>query len=1199
MGRTISVSCVDDTIIEVVERGAQGIDGVPDLEYLAPVRGNDDRYPDWVEQAYFAGDRVQHNVAGIKQLRCLVDIPSKPFDLADWVMFGTEQLDDRLDTHTTTADRVIIDPLLVTEAYKDANTVHEFLDISSSMNGGNYHLETLNAGLYDPMLTGAFDIGNLVWTEIGTIQVDGVANINGSYHINYAGDTGESLSEGDAIYITDQVTLPVDESEVEDSDTYTLDTIVDTTHLIVNKPILRSPFNPYDSDFKIYKLTYTQRRATDDMYVTFTGQGQIGYPFQKTVVQPNQIARSTQVGPAIVWSIDVPADRPVYYGVVEDEVTQLRPQGLFAKHATTDNGLELTQFMSYNFAGIRYRIAPTPANFPFLLENHPVQNVHIVSNQVNYDLSAYPNSYVIVNHQGISNDIVVLYGEVGTNPSFGEDKPEFIDIAHVNMDDSGVIISVVDSFWAVGNGSYENKVSATSKIHYGCTVFDNGLATTPPEPTRYSIESGSITTSYNETLDYTSTPEITVVSLWPDGDHRTGLLRRDFRWYDPTATIPDPQEPNATHALIPFGSFSVDFIYIYQKPDNSQGNFRDFYIVKGDRLYTSVELVQGVEILSVDPTNESNIGYLPIAALVQYGSTDAGFHNIIDIRTYVSGESISIVTPEFLEDLSAKTQFRSANNVAGFWGYNINVRQGDPVPQGWTLDTTLGGSISVVTDPLGGESLQVIDGSVGSVAEMSRDVLGIDIQDAYLNGYAFNTTVYPYTSSAVDPSSVQMGWGWEANNDPTSRPFYNFLNSARVILDTQAEWSNTGSLQWSFEASGFQDFQSSPRYFGASEAMNDSSVAVYKGSAGGGNIALILNYQIRNGHPSLPPKQEKLITYIQGTSGVNMFDPHTIRIDRNGNQIEVYLDNVLRTVDNSTWSSEPMLIGTFSNADDGQGASGYLYDVSVTDATTKLFWPIADNTVDVSSVVIDPLFPQVVTGSIAVYSQLDWNRLDGVAKSLGFDTTTDGVNTTIILERSVGQLSITFAEVGFFNINVNVVSSPDPDNFSDWGNASIEFITPSGIVVTDPAWTDIPWTNNVPLENKVAVNTSVDANIGKESYFKNIGLTVNRDSNLIVTNVSDFSLNNIYNLTGDRDWTVQLPSAETIANQTVSINMYTAKEHTLTITRDELLGGDVLINDRAELSITVPAGSHQFVITSLNTIYSGIAIPYRIAPRSI
>lgn len=184
------------------------------------------------------------------------------------------------------------------DTYKRAVTVQYGIEIASRTAGNRYHRDITNAGLFSPLSPSNMVASNFDYEELGILQkVISDDNINGSYHITFT-QTG-TVSVGDAIYIVDGTIN--DGEEPEDNDCYCVKEIRGNGHIILNRPILTSLPSEYPDGHRIYTFTYNTVLVENNDFITFEGEGWVGYPFVNPIermryVTPNDAADADKLG---------------------------------------------------------------------------------------------------------------------------------------------------------------------------------------------------------------------------------------------------------------------------------------------------------------------------------------------------------------------------------------------------------------------------------------------------------------------------------------------------------------------------------------------------------------------------------------------------------------------------------------------------------------------------------------------------------------------------------------------------------------------------------------------------------------------------------------------------------------------------------------------------------------------------------------
>lgn len=1035
--------------------------------------------------------------------------------------------------------------------------------------GGTYLLDNTDVSLYEPVFSSRLNQNGLfTYTELGdVISVNG-GNVNGSFHVELS-SFGSSVSTGDAIYISN---TPVTDIAPEDnSDTFIVVSTDNSSEIIVNKPILKGTSGYPDSDgYKAYKFTFIQDTVYDDDYIKISGQGYAGYPLPFGVYQPDQIVRAAKLGQQTVWTRDRQQDRPNYYGLEADSSTKERPTGLWSK-GSADNTV-VAESYSYVFDGLRQNFTGIPNNRAVELQNYPVQNVFVATNQGDYDLTEYPNSYTIknfpiTNFNGSSYDLVILYGGVGTDPQFSQ-RPEFIPACKVCMDDAGVIRSVQDTVWVLDNGGYETKTAALPQVSVGLDLIDNGLSVIP-ENTQYTFTPSSVITGYLEQVDTIYPDNLSVTELWPDGDdRRKGFLSRDGRWYDESGTIPDTDEPNPKHALIPFGEFGVDFLYAYEK----SGSFYDYLVVKGSKLYNASELVTGVTIEGIREISQN--GYIPVAALVQLGSGDRGFHNIVDIKGKEAGSVINITTEEFLKDLSSKTQFRTERNLLSKVIYNSALQGGDPVGQGWTKSTVSSNILEPVPDPDDGtttlkmETSNIVDNSIDRILVRSN------VEDLYENGGNIPIRVKPSTS--VNDVSGEWRFRQVLTDDPrATETFFLFPEANPQIPEVPFATHDTNAPPMTITSTGEVSFKVervNADTFGTilSGLSNKFSIAQFSGSI-----------------------FDVFVDGIQVSSGLgwsfNAFDVgKTVTFRRVGNVVQYLVDGVLKASDTAP-DADDWVLTTIGAKDLGSGSyEDYLTVMGISDlqiketsvatpriyqmATRKsefspnvpadgdfiiqnyapFFWKakvsgdyppwdeaktdyVLNDIVNYAGSIYKLILAAPPVGNPPPSEPTFWEDITDISSTAMYvNWSKDATETTLKLISDTGDSVITFPnQVGYFDIDIDISKTSS----GDWGLCNFTVTPPSGAVdsqtISGIDWKYSGFTDESEYSSIDVSNGFEDKQAGRLCFLKLSETAIFRTPPTINLTASDFILNNIYVAEGRRDWTFVLPP---FSNQLDEVN---------------------------------------------------------------
>lgn len=977
-----------------------------------------------------------------------------------------------------------------------------------SSGGGTYYFDDVDVNLYEPVFSSRIlrsEPDQFTYTEIGTLKSVSGGNENGSFHIELEGFL-DTLSEGDAVYITN--TPPTNDEPEDNSDTYVVVSSDNASEFIVNKPILKGVSGYPDSDnFKAYRFTYVQVRVYNDDYVTTTGQGYAGYPLPFGIYQPGQKIRATKLGNQTLWSADRQQDRPNYYGLESDPATKQRPTNLWSKGAADDT--VVAEGYPYIYDGLRQNFVGIPNNRAVVLQNHPVQNVFIATNQENYSLSDYPNSYVIKNYpvtnfNGSSYDLVVLFGGVGTDPQFSQ-RPEFQPACKVCMDAGGVIQTVQDTVWVLDNGGFETKSAAIPEVLSGLDVVDNGLSPAPLA-TQYTLTDSSVVTGYLEQVETIYPDNISVTDLWEDGDDRRySVLRRDGRWYDESAVIPDPNETNPKHALIPFGSFSVDFLYVYEK----NGSYYDYLVVKGNTLYNAFDLVEGIPILPIRETARN--GYIPVSALVQLGSGNRGYHNTFDIKGKDSGDRISITTQEFLEDLSAKAQFRTESNTVNIAQYSPVLQEGVPEPQGWSVTSSGSDTLEPQIDPFDGGSSLYINQVGNTLQFIEREPLRERLERLYEFGGQRNFTVRPLSDSV---KAGEVGMRVLANDDPraTQTVFFTPPNNGSGSIPTTYALHDQGGVTVKGDG-GYIEWthkNASPNSGGAIFNSSDNS------------FQLKIQYA------------DFLVLVIDGVEiNANQWalDQNdvgkVIRVQRVGNVVEFYKDNV-KIAQNTLGSAPDWVIDRlFANEIlELDSRSLAISDLSFKESTSS---NVKTYQMRTKLNRFEPNVPSDGNFDIISYNPSDWKAditEPGIAEQafrLQWETD-NSTFTEFDLLSDAGNQSLTFAEVGgYFSVKIKHY----PQNSGSWGLVDITIIPPSG-EENAQSLLGVDWNYSgytaFDLASWLRVGSNVELGTGgQEFYLRDYEEVTFTASSTINLTAQDFALGNIFFIEGDRDWNIVVP----------------------------------------------------------------------------
>ena len=1175
-----------ETVVEIVERGRQGEKGE---------RGTDGVVSEWDPTlTYFElNQKVSYldNIYNLDTPPSDVGVP--PLDNPLWSPLGggtsdfepiiTNPQDKQVLRYDVAQDEWvneyqeaitvdIISENFGSESYRATSNAQDTLEVASRTGGNRYHRDITNAGLFSPLSPSNLAATNFDYNLLGILQKTiPDDNINGSYHITFT-QTG-TVSVGDAVFIIDGTIE--DGEEPEDNDCYCVKEIRGNGHIILNRPILTAAPPEYSDGFRIYTFTYETALASNNDFITFEGEGWVGYPFvnpteRMRYVVPNDAADADKFGTNTTWSFRARQNIPNFYGLEVDVDTQARPQVWSAGSST--NSITNSRF-EYLVGQERFVVPPytdTIISDEIVLENHPVQNVYIVSNHTAYDLSAYPNTYEIYNYNGASFDFVVIYGEVGENPRFGEELSQLVEMCHVEMNDSGVITSVVDTLWMFDNGGSEVKFNTVPNVVEGLELTPNG-GNLPIEAVRYTLTDLNVITSFLEDIKFTFPTELTVNKLWPDLDHQVvNELSRDGLWYD------ESQPAGSRRVLIPFGSFTVDFLYCYENPNTT----RQLYQVKGSRLYNATELVQGVTIPPLLDGQISLNGYLPVAALVQGDLGSLDFEKIVGLKNKVIGDDIQIVTQQWIEDLSQKTQFRTQNAAYDLFGYNVYVGDpnngeptGDPVSQDWVLQNIGTDSTILVTqDPLNSNdiSLEIRDQNTGLRTEMYKDIAGIFVSNLFQNGGAMNTVVYP--KDGIN-GSVSFGWGWSSDNDPTSPEYYQFPDDNNTPSPTQERIEYTGSdllLRDGFYLEFVVENYDTSRNFAF--CGHDTITGGFQGRF--------------NDIGFVSPANNNLYQFGTLVAGRNR-----VVLQRTGNTINVTVNGTLM---GSTSGSHVVDIpfNTFGAFNSSSGNFAHTYEIAIHTVFIRegTSLPLRQWRFDDVQQTLLEDGGDSTPWNIVNHDPDNWKSFGTVGAQIVSGQNNGDGTTTFELIRQAGNLSTTISEEGYFRVTALTRPSPNGDDF---GNCDIRIVGPSGTSYAPANLQNVEWySNNATRQNTFGISSGSTGNTElRTAYLKGCALEVYTDLGDINLNVEDFALNNIYNIEGERDFTVTLPDLETSNNSCVYLASF--RETTGQVTIERGVNTDVLINGRSSVTLELPAGAQEIQIVSLNPTYTGTNQPYR------
>lgn len=594
----------------------------------------------------------------------------------------------------------------------DAN-LETIIESLLTANDGTRTIAAVDARGYMPF-NPSFLPEAFTYEDMGFLQVDTNGNVNGSYKLEFS-STSLAVAEGDALYITN--TTPVDgTAPATASNTYVIDTAPSAGLIILNRPIANgSAGYPDGNGFRVYRMRYTQPNIASGSRVTFISSGVIGYPFPKASVTAGSVYTTDGTLAARTWTPAIVQPLEQRYGFSTD-AEGLRPSGFMSKTAALT--VALTEELEFVYRGHAYTVPPISG---IILRDEPIQNLHIVSSHVQYDLTPYPNSYSFQNISNSGFDLVVLFGDEGENPGFTINETWALDLAHVVVS-SSEIQSITESIWMSSNGSEETKAGSISEIISGVDVV-SGTGNT------YNITEGFIRTTYRQVVPFPAQTNPSIRVLWQDDDHRTITFSPDGRYYNILGVNPDPDETNAKHALIPTDNFSVDFLWAYQQP----GSALDLVLTKGNVLYTASELAEGVPVVPMNGTGET--GYKIVAALVQKGGVD-GYVVVANDRDLTGSSEATIIAPDLLTDLTSQTQFHTNRNLTNRVAYNVNLAGGDAEQQGWTYI----GTPSVVVDS-GRDVLQLEDTSATTNVGLSRPMSVENLKTVFDNGNVIDLTL--------------------------------------------------------------------------------------------------------------------------------------------------------------------------------------------------------------------------------------------------------------------------------------------------------------------------------------------------------------------------------------------------------------------------------------------------------------------------
>jgi hypothetical protein len=631
------------------------------------------------------------------------------------------------------------------------DSVETILQSLMQANDGTRLLATVDAENYAPY-NPSFLGENFAYEDLGFLQIATDGNVNGTYKLEYSAIPGITLNEGDALYVS--ATVPADGSfPVSTNNTFIVDTMPSAGTIILNRSIFNQQTGyPDGVGYRVYRFTFDQPLVAAGTRVQFNSAGLVGYPFPKTYVAAGTIF-STAGTAANSWNPYQIVPVEGGYGFDTNGDNQ-RPTGYMAQ--TGPLTVSLVNTLSYTYRGQHHVIPAIPT---IQLRDFEVQNLFIVSNREQYDISTFTNAYNIVNINNSGYDIVVLTGDEGENPSFTSNEPWAMDFAHV-LADSGNINTITESIWLADNGSEEIKEGTISEILSGINVIPGAGVT-------YNITSGFIRTTYGQVVPYLGATSPTVRALWPDDDNRDEVLQADGRYYNILGTVPDSDETNAQHALIPEGMFSVDYLWIYQKP----GSSRDLLLTKGDTLYTASELSAGIPILSL-PTSGRN-GYRLAAALVQKGG-DTTYAAVSNEHELTSSSELVVIVPDLLEDLTSQTQFHTSRNLTARVTYNTNLYNGDATLQGWTEV----GTPSLVVES-GRNVLQCEDTSATAQTGLTRPMSLENLAVVFDNG---NVIDYNFKLAS---GKARLQSCWTAVDSPVPN------TAGQLLIDVEVVGSDT------------------------------------------------------------------------------------------------------------------------------------------------------------------------------------------------------------------------------------------------------------------------------------------------------------------------------------------------------------------------------------------------------------------------
>ena len=999
-------------------------------------------------------------------------------------------------------------------AYKDSENVSDMARLVMLENSGRYRADTVDSSLYIPNVS-------YVFPERFTNELVGVVNANppgvnelGCYviQLDNTGIDINTIEQGDFIALAQDASLPNGVEPPDRDDWFTVDAVYTSINVIVlNRQISRLGGYPAANGWYVYRSTFDYRQADgslpinlpDNSEIKFTGTGMVGYPFPKKIVQPNEIVKSENILNNIVWAHEGRGNFAALYGI--DSVDSDRPTGFVSKLNTLELVFEqLTHF----YAGFRTIMSLTPRPMDsILIEDRPVTTIYAVLNRYPIDLSQYPNSWIQYNVNNSGFDVIGVYSNFGQIPKLGDELPEPFELCTVFVE-SNEIQNISENIWLSDNGSREEAAQSKPQVNSGALVIDNNLST-PIENTRYTLTNSIVATDKLESIETVYPSDVGIYEVWPDFDNRIKTeFKRDFRYYNDNATVPDPEEPNPKHALIPFGSFAVDFLYMYQKNDG----LYDLLIYKGNRLYTAGELQAGVDIVSSGVPSEVDT-YLPIAALVQYGSGELFYHQIIDIRNISKTANIKIQVPELLEDLSSKTQFRSLGNTITKQQYSPFLEGGAPEPQGWTSV----GLVSPEIDTEDGLASLNFEYGTGAANYINRPFPRPILENLYNNGGADNFKV-----RAVDVGGYgEAGFRVLAIDDPRSTRTVFVTSKDNSFADpTYAAHNQSVNGPLLVEDDGYFEF--TLNYFSIS-----SNSAILSSSDG----LFVLKFQFGS---------QINIVYngAEVSTGFNVSSANegdVLRFQRSGSVLEYYIDNVLSgsvTLPNAqTYNIDRLYVqddgGSFDIPGQQIGITNLSFKQNASSAVKTFQMGTRQDRFD-ADVADDGYF------QIFKYNVADWKAdptEPGVAEQ-AFKMTfeSDGVNTTFTVIADAGNRQIVFNETGYFDVSFSFKEASG----GDWGTADLIITSPTDVSQTE---NNITWNysgySDFDLDswNRIGAALQLGETQGKEFYLRDYDFSIFTGPATINLTADDFQSNNILYIEGSRNWTFVVPPFSSNTNE--------------------------------------------------------------------